>query len=356
LSRALPFVIRTAINDVRRARAACVARNYDGLEWTDTEIEFVWQYHDLFHRFGHGLAQRHACPLVSFVEAGRVWEDRIWGVRRPGWGGLLERLGERPQLLGSDVILCVSEEVAERALALGAEERKIVVSPNGVESDRFSPDVSGARVRRTLGLGESFVIGWTGSFRRFHGLEVAVRAFAQVVEAVRDARLLLVGDGFERSNVEQLASALGVRHAMFFTGAVSHGDVPEYVAAMDVALVTAKPGEAFHYSPLKMREYLACARAVVAPRIGDVARTLTDGLNGLLYEPGDVEGLACRILSLRADSRLRAQLGAAGRSLVVATCTRDLQLDRLLRSEPFLEASARLSSSRTARKSLIHAE
>ena len=272
-----PEIVRTGTKDVVRARAARRQRDVgERAEWRDIELAFVWQHHDTFHTAGEPLAQRHRVPLVSYVHAPQVWESARWGVRRPGWGRWLERHGERPQLLRSDVVLCVSDEVVDEVLRLGVDERRVLVSPMAVDADRFTPSVSGTAVRERFDLVGSFVVGWTGSFRTFHGLETALEAFAVLRREAPDSRLLLVGDGSERSNLESLARTLGISHDVVFAGAVAHQDLPAYVAAMDATVVTARRGQPFHYSPQKMREYLATGRAVVAPRIGDIARTLTD--------------------------------------------------------------------------------
>ena len=113
---------------------------------------------------------------------------------------------------------------------------------------------------------------------------------------------------------------------------------------MDATIVTARAGQSFHYSPLKIREYLASARPVIAPRIGEVSRTVTDGVNALLYEPGDVDGLAEHLLRLQSAPDLGARLGTAGRALVVASGTWFFQLQRLLDSEAFRRARTRLAT------------
>ncbi len=99
---------------------------------------------------------------------------------------------------------------------------------------------------------------------------------------------------------------------------------------MDVAVLTARSDADFHYSPLKLKEYMAAGRAIVAPRIGDVARTLSDGMNALLYEPGDVDGLAHALSRLLEDSALRTRLGLAARRDVEQDGTWDAQLKKTL--------------------------
>ena len=339
----LPEFVSTGVKDILRAHAAHSYRDVgEARDWSGIQLEFVWQHHDLFHTAGEPLARRHKCPLVSFVHAPQVWEARRWGVLRPGWGSLLERTAERPQLVSSDVVACVSNEVANELVRFGIDERRLLVSPMAIDANRFGPAVSGERVRHRFGLADRFVVGWTGTFRRFHALELAVEAFAIVHRHADNARLLLVGDGIERQRIEQLAASLGLGEFVVFTGEVSPEDLPEYIATMDAVFVTARAGQDFHYSPLKMREYHASACALVAPRIGEAARSLRDGIDALVYEPGDARGLAERLLVLHNNPALRARIGSAGRKVVLATGTWDVRLEQLLSSLPYREAVTRL--------------
>ena len=116
-----------------------------------------------------------------------------------------------------------------------------------------------AALRRRLGLDGQFVVGWVGSFRRFHAIENAVEAMV----GLEGATLLLVGDGPERPRIEALARSRNV--TAVFTGTVAHDQLPLYLATMDAALVTASRDASFHYSPLKLAEYLAAGLPVVAP-------------------------------------------------------------------------------------------
>jgi glycosyltransferase involved in cell wall biosynthesis len=328
----VPEVVKTGVKDVRRWRAARSSQQAWGTRsgpWEGTDVAFVWQHHDLFHRTGEVLARRLSRPVVSYVHAPQVWEADRWGTRRPGWGRALERAGERPQLVASDVVACVSDEVAAELGRLGVPDDRIVVAPMAVDAERFRPGIDGD-VRTRLGLGSGPVIGWTGSFRRFHGVELAIDAFARVVERCPSARLVLVGDGSERRALEERVAGHGLGHAVVFTGRIGHLDMPPYLAAMDVALVTARAGEQFHYSPLKLREYLAASAAVVAPAIGEVARVVADGQTGLLVLPGDDDALARAVVRLCDDGELRERLGRAGREWLVEHGTWEVQLARVL--------------------------
>jgi glycosyltransferase involved in cell wall biosynthesis len=150
-----------------------------------------------------------------------------------------------------------------------------------------------------------------------------------------------VGDGFERTNLEAEAARRGVSDAVVFTGSAAHDEIPQYVAAMDVALVTARAGQAFHYSPLKMREYLAAGVAVVAPRIGEIPAAIADCDTGRLYLPGDAVELGAVLRELYEHPAERARIARDGQKYALRHCTWDVQLSTLLDSAAFAAALRR---------------
>lgn len=326
LRSAIPMPTKTLVKDLRALiRARKFRRSVNADAWNHLRIPFIWQHHDVFERAGIRLARVLSVPVLLFVDAPQVWEARRWGVRRQGWGHLMERYGEIPQALAADLVGCVSEEVAEVVASWGVPDHRILVLPCTADTQRFHTDISGAAVRERYGLSDAPVVGWVGSFRGFHAVDLLLEAVEAVQPQLGNARLLLVGDGAQRSSVMDRAVDLGIDAV--FTGAVPHDEIPEHLAAMDVAVVTAREAETFHYSPLKLREYMASGRAIIAPRVGDVARTLTHGEDGLLYQPGDVEGFGQAITRFVGDHRLRQQLGYRAHAHYMQSGGPDAQLD-----------------------------
>jgi glycosyltransferase involved in cell wall biosynthesis len=306
----------TAYKDVRafargrRFRRWVVHRRVEG------QPAFVWSHHDLFQSAGVALARRLGVPLVQFVDALQVPEERGWGVKRPGWGKAVLRIGELPQLRAADVVACASDEVASAVLAAGIDRSKVVVAPNGVDLERYRPDVSGATVREHLKLDGALVIGWSGSFRPFHGLPTLLRAVAETQASHPEVAVLLVGDGQERPRTQSLAEELGLRNVRF-TGTVPQEAMPAHLRAMDVAVLADDGRLEYHYSPLKLREYMAAGVPVVAPRIGEIDRSLIDGTDSLLVDPGNVRELADAFERLIDDAALRHRIAEAGRAKAV---------------------------------------
>lgn len=313
--RHVPEVVRTAVNDTRRPAANRAFRaRLDAAPWAGSEVRFVMQLHGLWCDAGLRLARALGCPSVLVVDAVIVEEARSWGTHRPGWGHLATRFGEVPALRAADLVVCVSEEVVESVVRCSGRRRGVVAVPNGVDTERFAPGPPDPARRSALGLDGRFVVGWAGSFRRFHGLETLVDAAAILARDVPDVTLLLLGDGFQRAAVEARARAQGVTLAL--PGTVGYADVPGHLRCMDVAVVLSDPARSFHYSPVKLREYQACGLPVVAAAAGEMARDLTPDVDARLVAPGDPAALAAALRALHDDPPAARALGASGRARV----------------------------------------
>jgi glycosyltransferase involved in cell wall biosynthesis len=268
----------------------------------------VWERHDLFAGPGARLAKSLQVPFVLSVEAPTVWEAKKWGVHRPIWGNYLEKYFESRSLQKADLVCCVTEEVQAKVISMGVKPENAIVCHNRVDSTLFHPGVSGDPIRRIHRLESNRVIGWTGSFRSFHGLDTVVKAFEMVNLNHPDTVLMLIGDGLEFESTKNLVSQLNLSQKVIFTGKKPFVEIPSYVAAFDIALVSASSAEGFHYSPLKLREYLACGKPVIAPRAGNLPEIFKDGSDLVLYEAGNARDLAAHINQLLESDALRKEL------------------------------------------------
>jgi glycosyltransferase involved in cell wall biosynthesis len=329
--RRIPTVVKTAAKDVLCARDAITLSRKVLEQAAPGPRRFVWQYHHLFHIEGALMARRAQAPLVVHVDAPIVWEAKQWGVRRPLWGGLLERVAEALPLRAADVVCVPSVEVAEALTRVLVAPNVIEVTPAGVDVHHFDPARTGKdEIRSRLGLEGRRVVGWVGTFRRFHGIDRLLRAFQRTrqVLGADDLSLLLVGDGLERRNLEMLAAELHLDNALF-VGAVSVDEMPDYIGAMDLCVLSSPSIGGFHYSPMKLREYMAMAKPVAAPAIGDVSRHVRSGVDGLLYDPDEDGALGEALATLLGDGSLRERLGNEARRRTVAEDAWDVRLEQV---------------------------
>ena len=250
-----------------------------------------------------------------------VWLSRLFGLpyllevnaplaqERGKFGGLswprLAAWSERTMWRNATAVLPVTKVLGRYVTDAGVPQERIVVMPNGVDVTRFAPADTEA-AKRALGLSSPLVLGFVGYVREWHGLEHVVDLVAKN-PALSDAHLLIVGDGPARQALEARARAAGVQNRVTITGVTEHEKLPAYVSAFDIAL---QPEVTSYASPLKLFEYMAMARAIVAPASENILEVLEDGTDSVLFPKGDMDAFAAVVARLAADAPLRAKLGA----------------------------------------------
>ena len=326
----VPMTMKTGMKDILLwTQTRKFRRRGVGGAWNNTSIQFVWEQHDLFPGPGKRLADQLGVPFVIYVHAPVVWEAARWGVKRPVWGKLLEHFSEKRSLSQADIVACVSQEVADKLIEMGISEEKVLVSPMAVDPNLFAglkPDMSII----SPDLNGKLIIGWTGSFRSFHGLDLLLHAFAKVYSTHRECVLVLVGDGIERAKIEALAKHLKLERSVIFAGKVSFTEMPKYISLFDIAVVSARSAADFHYSPLKLREYLAVGIPTIAPRAGEMANTFRDEEHLLFCEAGDINDTALKMSRLINDKSLSSKLSQEGKKYALMHCTWDNEVKKLL--------------------------
>jgi glycosyltransferase involved in cell wall biosynthesis len=269
--------------------------------------DFIYERYSLWAVAGLQVAKQSSLPLVLEVNAPLAYEEQVYraGLTFPPLARWVERLLWRR----ADVVIPVSGALRQRMVNSCVAAERIHVLPNAVDTDLFRADVDGRAVRDRFHLANRFVIGFVGSFKAWHGIDLLLDAFQDLYRSDPQTHLLLVGDGPLRGALKEQVRNMGLEEAVTFAGGVPHGEIPQYLTTMDVAIAPYPALEEFYYSPLKLFEYMAAGRAVVSSRIGQVAEIITDGINGLLFEPGDRAGLVESIQRLRRNPELQTQLG-----------------------------------------------
>jgi glycosyltransferase involved in cell wall biosynthesis len=264
--------------------------------------ELIYERYNLYYLAGAWVARQAGVPYFLEVNAPLAEE-------RSHYGGLqlraLARAVERYVWRSADCVLAVTEVLRQRILAAGVQPERAVVVPNGVVLDRFPPKPLSADA-----AGRPLVLGFVGFVRDWHGLDAVIRAMA-ALGAPPDVVFTVVGEGPARPELEALAGALGIAERVRFTGIVPNERVPEVVATFDVAL---QPRVVDYASPLKIFDYMAAGRAIVAPDQPNIREILDHGRTALLFDPDRPGAMWEAIARLLADLTLRQQLGTAARA------------------------------------------
>jgi glycosyltransferase involved in cell wall biosynthesis len=195
----------------------------------------------------------------------------------------------------------------------GVDERRISITPNAADPAVFDPAAVG-----TLGdsLPDGPIIGFVGGFYPWHGVDLLLEAFLRIVERHPQARLLLIGDGPMRKDLQQRVSQLGLSEQVLMPGKVAHSELAPYVNRFDIGVM---PDSNLYGSPMKIFEYMAMAVPVVVPDYDPLTDVVDDGVQGRIFKRHDVADLSRCLDQLLGDAQARLRMGARARQAIVDT-------------------------------------
>lgn len=244
------------------------------------------------------------------------WEEKIYydsAVLPNKLVALFLRILERSIPKVVDTISVSSQRLKNLCLDLGIENKRIFDAHVGADLERFKPEISGERVKREYRLNKPTVL-YLGQLHGAQYAELFIRAAEILIKRETEISFIIVGGGFRYPRLKEMVDSLGLSRDVFFTGAVEHEQVPEYIAACDIAVACFEDNDITRCkSPLKIAEYLACGKPIVASAVGEVTG-MVNGC-GILTKPGDPLSLAEGILNLLKNKELRIQMGLRARRL-----------------------------------------
>lgn len=286
-------------------------------------LSFVYQRYSLNNYSGVILAKKYGVPLVIEYNGSEVWISRNWGGKPLKYECLSQKI-EDLNLLYATVIVVVSKPMKDELVKRGFDPDKILVNPNGVDPEKYSPEISGELIRKRLNYRDRVVLGFIGTFGLWHGAEVLAEAFGRMIRTYpeyRDkVRLMLIGDGITMKKVKETLEEYGVYEETTLTGIVPQREGPEYLAACDVLVSPHVPnpdGTPFFGSPTKLFEYMAMGKGIVASDLDQIGEILEHGQTAWMVKPGDVNALSEGLKRLIDDRELRIMLGSRARKEVL---------------------------------------
>lgn len=220
------------------------------------------------------------------------------------------------------LVVVVSRLLYRKMLLMGIPESRILYLPNGADIDSFSPELGGDEIRRELGLDGRTVLAYLGTFKPGGAnWDFILDTFAEVCRSDATASLLVIGHGPQLADAQAYAKERGIASRVAFAGKVDHENVPRYLAAADAFILPYSDEFPDTYinvgrSSLKLYEYMAMGKPVVASAIGEIREALRDDA-GVLVKVNEAEPFAEAIVNLLADRQRMNQYGQKARQAAV---------------------------------------
>lgn len=305
--------------------------------------DFVYHRHSGLSYAVAATCRRLGVAMVLEFNSSEVWQLRYWWAPSGPWQrlktGVCRSVVARVEpynLRSASLVVVVSAALRDSLVAQGWPGEKILVNPNGVDAEKFSPAPprTCARLRRQLGIGAGrVVVGFCGTFGAWHGVQELQEAIRRINADERrrgELFFVLYGDGKLRPACEE---RIGGFDNVRFTGTVPYERIQDYLSICDVLVSPhgrTADGREFFGSPTKLFEYMAMGKGIVASDLGQIGEVLEDGKTALLVRPGDVSALADGIVRLAGDAALRSALGRAARKTALREHTWERNVRRTL--------------------------
>jgi glycosyltransferase involved in cell wall biosynthesis len=288
------------------------------------KIEAVYERFSLYSVVGTWLTRRYRLPRIVEVNAFLTVEHR-GKIYFP----FLARRVEKYIVRRAPALVVVSQPLFDSLVRLGVPRERISIMPMAVDVTHFKPDRErGEAIRRKWRLDSRLVIGYIGSLSGWHGISLLHDMAAEILKHRKDFVIFVVGgEEHQAERHRRRARANGLGDYLLFAGSVPYSEVPNYINAMDMALV---PDTNYWTCPTKMFEYQASGVPTIAPKYAAILRGIDHGEEGLLFEPRNIPEAVEQILKLAADPSLRETIGRKARLRVMNTHSWQHNIGRII--------------------------
>jgi glycosyltransferase involved in cell wall biosynthesis len=218
----------------------------------------------------------------------------------------------------ADSVSVASEKLKQLVMKRGVDAGKISMAPVGADADLFHVEAKAAHaVREKYGLNDELLVLYQGQLHDCQYVKLFLKA-AKIISGkalARQIKFMVLGDGSQLAALKKFSETLELGKGVIFAGSVPHSDVPRYIAAADICIAPFEDNEITRCkSPLKIVEYLASGKAIVASDVGEVRNMI--GNAGIIVPPGSADKIAEGIMELAADDTRREALAVAARQRV----------------------------------------
>lgn len=274
------------------------------------KVDLIYERYSLFMFYTVRLANKKGIPVILEVNDSALVERvrHLFFVR-------IARKFESWIFRHADGLVFISSEFKKIASSQYALKNEMCVSPNAADPEQFSRDrYDREQVRRRLGLDKKSVCGYVGAFHHWHGIHTFIDKVMPVMKTHKDACMLMIGDGELLDEIKSIVDANQLHDQFVFTGRIAHDEVPEHIAAMDIAVL---PDSNIYGSPMKIFEYMAMEVPVIAPDYSPIAEVISSDETGWLFKRNDLDDCIRRYQQLLTDPDEVRRVGQNARDYIL---------------------------------------
>ncbi len=268
--------------------------------------DFIYERYSNYGIAASYAAKKNSIPIileanVPYYEYKKEWEK----VYFPG----LLKWTERKVFESVSHIVVVSTTLKKSVLKYGISENRITVMPNGVNAELFYPLGLKDKYKNKHQIHSEIVLGFIGAVRRWHKMDQLIKTLHEIGLDQYNAKMLIIGECSFMDELKEYAKSLGEENNILFLGRLPHDKMPEYLEMIDIAI---SPFAVKHSSPMKILEYMAMGKCVIAPDMENIRDIIKPDQTGLLFKPDDPIELKNKLLLSLNDPALRSNIAKAG--------------------------------------------
>jgi len=275
----------------------------------EKNINLIYERYSLFMFASVWWAKRHNLPIVLEIND----SCQVQRVRLLTFKKLAAKIESWIFKNATGLVFISSRFKAVAEQAYG-EIANSVVSPNGADLDKFIiDDDPGLALRSKLGIEDKIVLGYVGAFVHWHGIDWFVDLVCERLKEKPELVLLLVGDGVAFQGIKNRAIAAGVESQVILPGKVPHQEVASFLSAMDFGIL---PDSNDYGSPMKLFEFMAMGKGMVAPDFSPIAEVVKDNETSWLFPANNRQACVDKVFEIVNDKRAHKAVGLNARAYI----------------------------------------
>jgi len=275
----------------------------------ESNADMIYERYSLFLFATVWWAKKNNVPIILEINDSSL----VHRVRKLFFVSLARKF-ERWIFKNATGLVFISSEFQQIAQKEFGKIAPSVVSPNAADLDAFIlNDEKAKELRQTLNIDDKVVIGYVGAFVHWHGIDWFVDMIVSKLKEYPNIVLLLIGDGVSYQPIKERVELAQVEDQVILTGRIEHSEVCTYLSAMDFGIL---PDSNNYGSPMKLFEFMAMAKGMVAPDFTPIAEVVKDNETSWLFPANDRQACIDKTLSLAENKTEQKKVGLQARHYI----------------------------------------